>query len=1041
MPAPATRTYRLTIRNPTDTADALVVSSIPGANCYLAAPPSGDGQSYDPLTGLVAAGSYKIQIIDAAFGVVTPQLADDSTRDALIDCRAFIHRSTDGGTTWDELIGGYTTAARCVDALLFEIEIGDAYRREARTMMFAEVTTTYDRTTAIVGGPVRGQFLGSTDPVGSDRGPWRFSVIGVAGGIMQLKFVSGWGPSSLAPGAFSAWGYVINRPTDAMLTRAAAMSAPYAAPIPATGTVHGVAVTSLHPTGVTGYYPRLRARVSTTAGVLLDVVPPLQVQNLSGTAPALLWQASITASEYDLALVWSATSPAVGTLLDLYIEPEVADESSPLHVVGHPLDIIRAGWDQASIAYDGTTTTAVRSAIGDNLLLAILATAGIPLATLIAQLGLFFGFGVRTDKTGRRVPFTTRVIADTLPTQTITLAELRSGDGIVWERAAATAVGRVKFSEPGFARRTVTDGEWDEIHVVPLSFWIDGAVADRLSGPPKEISVTLPGSPGRQLFGGNGFQPDIAYGLYPSETKPILDGPLGRPLHSAMARDVVATYGRGGALGTLYCVDSVTAQVGDEVLVTLPHRPSGASRGGARVVRVLHCTPKELEGGVDLQVIDRGSGAQIATAPTFTLAALGTDPQHVARLTLTNPAALIAQGTTLNAEWMTGSSAPTVPGFPTDPLDPTLGTTLDLPAAAAGETVWVRARSVRDEARPSAWTAWTSVALTALVGPSITSVVWDATLSRFVVTMSGGDAVAAIDVLTAPNPYTSATLQPVVTLPPGSTTAYVPSVTGGTQAFVVRSREMETGAVSPDHSATQTAGAAALPIVPYNGGLVNASVSGTTGVAAYDGTLGMVITPIDRYAELDLETATETGVGTGVYGAYSVAQVVTRTPYTGDLSPITLVASPALPDDGLRRLVRVRAIDADGVASGYTTPITWSRIPGTSYAPASRGDFVVRTTTVNDSLSVLGDNVLRVDTTSGNLTISLPTALGAWDATTGKGLRFDVKKVSNDVHTVTVSPAGADLVDGSATFVLTAFNQSVTLQSFKNGATYGWSLV
>ncbi|RUV28772.1 hypothetical protein EOD29_34380, partial [Mesorhizobium sp. M1A.T.Ca.IN.004.03.1.1] len=60
-----TLNYRLRIRNGADSSDALVLTSVRGGtNPYIAAPPSGDGQEVDPLTGAMRTGTYTLQVLD-----------------------------------------------------------------------------------------------------------------------------------------------------------------------------------------------------------------------------------------------------------------------------------------------------------------------------------------------------------------------------------------------------------------------------------------------------------------------------------------------------------------------------------------------------------------------------------------------------------------------------------------------------------------------------------------------------------------------------------------------------------------------------------------------------------------------------------------------------------------------------------------------------------------------------------------------------------------------------------------------------------------
>lgn len=75
------------------------------------------------------------------------------------------------------------------------------------------------------------------------------------------------------------------------------------------------------------------------------------------------------------------------------------------------------------------------------------------------------------------------------------------------------------------------------------------------------------------------------------------------------------------------------------------------------------------------------------------------------------------------------------------------------------------------------------------------------------------------------------------------------------------------------------------------------------------------------------------------------------------------------------------------------------------------------------------DSLIRVDATSGNLTVTLPSAAAAYAS--GIGKVFSVKKMDFGVNTVTVSGA---TIDGAASVVLSSQYSSITVQS--NGTTY-----
>ena len=127
----ATRHYRLRIRNAADSADALILSSVSGGtNPYLTGPPQGDGQEIDPATGKSSIGAYTIEAADVS-EVVTAALVDGAGRQTLIQRRAYIELSTDGGSTWPTvLVPGFINAYRLVTPMRWAFTVGETRRIE-----------------------------------------------------------------------------------------------------------------------------------------------------------------------------------------------------------------------------------------------------------------------------------------------------------------------------------------------------------------------------------------------------------------------------------------------------------------------------------------------------------------------------------------------------------------------------------------------------------------------------------------------------------------------------------------------------------------------------------------------------------------------------------------------------------------------------------------------------------------------------------------------------------------------------------------------
>jgi hypothetical protein len=75
------------------------------------------------------------------------------------------------------------------------------------------------------------------------------------------------------------------------------------------------------------------------------------------------------------------------------------------------------------------------------------------------------------------------------------------------------------------------------------------------------------------------------------------------------------------------------------------------------------------------------------------------------------------------------------------------------------------------------------------------------------------------------------------------------------------------------------------------------------------------------------------------------------------------------------------------------------------------GGFSTATKTSNYPITT-SDTVIFADATSGNVTITLPTASGV------SGYRFYIKRIDNASNTVTVTRSGSDTIDGAVSFTL-----------------------
>jgi hypothetical protein len=93
----------------------------------------------------------------------------------------------------------------------------------------------------------------------------------------------------------------------------------------------------------------------------------------------------------------------------------------------------------------------------------------------------------------------------------------------------------------------------------------------------------------------------------------------------------------------------------------------------------------------------------------------------------------------------------------------------------------------------------------------------------------------------------------------------------------------------------------------------------------------------------------------------------------------------------------------------------------------------IRTVTSNTTIDK-NDHTILIDASSGNITVTLPTAAAAF--TSPFGLEYVFVRVDNVLaNTVTITRTGSDTINGSASFTLTALYQSKTVQS-AGGTTY-----
>jgi len=93
----------------------------------------------------------------------------------------------------------------------------------------------------------------------------------------------------------------------------------------------------------------------------------------------------------------------------------------------------------------------------------------------------------------------------------------------------------------------------------------------------------------------------------------------------------------------------------------------------------------------------------------------------------------------------------------------------------------------------------------------------------------------------------------------------------------------------------------------------------------------------------------------------------------------------------------------------------------------------IRTATASGAVN-LTDYTILGNASAGSITLTLPTAASAFNASLGVGQVFSFKKIDATVNTVVIDGNGVETIDGSPTVVLSVQYESRTIQS--NGASW-----
>jgi hypothetical protein len=871
--------YRLRVRQASTLAnpdgpdpDAFVISSVPADTLpFIAAPPTGDGQEVDPITGAVRTGAYTVEIVDATTGTdgtgtiraLTSRLEDAQFRQQLLSRRAILEIRTDGGA-WSTLTAGYVLGIRLVGPVRYALTIGDTRRVEQTQPIFrGSALGTFQTRGCLTGGPLTADW----GPI-KTRGGWSYRVTKLAGDDVELRLIGGYGAGKDAPTVQDF------RKVAQQRTGVADVLATYAQPNP-----YAIGGTSQF---VTSYTTPVYDENTNDWVIGGGIVPIVGTSALNGQAVrALVVGFSVPRTTEALGvsplyLYWPSCPHSTGDLVYVSLTTFDVTERTPLYLDAHPVDVVTAIWTQARVRFDsgGAWIANMKALIGDNVRIALRLTEA-PVIAPFLETAIFGPFGVaaRTTTAGLQELFPTRIRTDVLPTVTLGAASLRDTDALVFDLDEGTAVSSVELTQTVFGQAVYVEGDaatgssappFDGVMISTIAQkaqYLDGGLTV-FTG--RNVAYTLPG----MIHTSTDFVPNVSSQL------------------DAIAVAMFDRYGRGASVADAPVLAGTAAaalQVGDEVYYEGPSFPNkgyriGESTVGARIMQVVRRT--ETPAGPLLKLADSGLAAQPATQAVITIAKFTGSPTTTASYTITNAATLNTAGDiSVAVEYASGSGTPTGGAEHRRYTGGQIATgAVLLPSrSVAGQTMWVRARSEQAGRRPSAWTAWVSVTLDAI--PTITPfAIGTTTQTSAEISWTNTSSTLPIVVFAIAAGSAPANWAPyrLASIPPGSTSTIVRTLTGPSIAWTIGVAYESAGILGPVTSASvttnSTLGTAGRPAgLQIIAGLDD--VTQTQGIA-------LALWPADQTVDLVIERSTTSGSGFA-----EIAQVAGSTPTYVDERP------------------------------------------------------------------------------------------------------------------------------------------------------------
>jgi hypothetical protein len=679
-------------------------------------------------TGLDVVVRPDIQCVDTTGRIITSPLHDATLRTQYLGHRAFVEVTEDGyGTaeaalTWDLVQDGFCTRATLEDALSWEFEIGDTDRIEQRAQLFAGAGLVVGQPSNLLGSPVTGGF----DQVPDDGLPiFQVTAVGTDP-FVTLQYKSGPLPVFLGtPGRFYAVGFFPNSQVEYNQDYLNGIARPFAVRSPdylsyGRGYAYpqlvvelynwftGDLVTTLSGSPITG---ALRG----VQGAFTPLSRNTPIRPRSFRQPRRVADDRLFGAGLEFAIDWETNQPSIGQYYAVRMYAAVATTKTPFHFAGHPVDIAASIYDALGIAYDATSVSDTRAALGDDHVVYLRPTSAEKALTVLEDwLQGPHGFAYRVVS-GLREFYPTRFRDNTTPTQALTLASLRA-PGTPFELPGQSVITRVVWEELSF-------GLWEDTTDEPVDQRpLDGLLAAASTQTYDQEDANAPSIGRDQVYRYPGYIPD-----------PVRPGPLvSTGFKQGVAEELFFRWGRGCAEVSFPCLPSVAARIGEYVVNDVDFSPIPETgpwpvtvrpkdypdRTPRQILQVVKRT--ETPSGPDLRLLVVGPvSADLAglTTPTLSIAADAALPKNLAIVTVTNWGT-IAVSSEVRVEVQYALGASPTGWTPIGALYPTGNGVTGTPLVDGGSHVWARARTVHSDGRIGAWSASVNVDLTDLTAPS-----------------------------------------------------------------------------------------------------------------------------------------------------------------------------------------------------------------------------------------------------------------------------------------------------------------------------------